>query len=772
MRADFRLGDWIIRPRRDCIERGDEIVHVHPRPMTVLECLAAAGGEVVTRDELFDTVWPGVIVTDDALTQCIVELRRAFGDSAHHAQIIKTIPKVGFCLVPPVTFLTEKEMASGEKLNHSAAGMLGSMKPKTWSTLVTVVIILLALAMYWYLNGPRDTTVTVHVNPIPSIAVLPFADMSENQDQEYFAEGLSEELLNSLARVEGLKVTGRTSSFYFRDKNEKLQVISETLGVSYLLEGSVRKDGEQLRITAQLLDASSGFHLWSETYDRKLENIFAVQEEISGAIIGALKEQLGLQLEVPLRVIATTNTEAHDAYLRGRHLVIQRTRSTIEGAAREFERAISLDPDYALAHAELAIASVLLKTYGGLTRTEAEARAAPHAERAMALDPGLAEAHAAAGYLSWSQDNVEEALAHFRRAVQINPNYSIVYLWMGNLLHGKVNNYEESFAAQTMAWRLDPLSIPAISNYVRALITRDRLDEAERELEKLAFMAPYPYAHIRGMLTSLGGQWANAVLNDLDAFRIDPEGLGTRRVLSHYFALFGLEEEALAMAKNSLLDVLLITGKAEDAVTLAEARLAEDPMSPGGRDNLGMALVWAGDYVRARPILEEMWQLSGGRVRGERVRVVRGSQFHTHNAASLIAIRRDAGAGADVGELLAAIRDHVRRCRDAGIIRFANRHGMVDYNEGLANYLDGEREKGLALIAKGMEDGYFTSLKAPYLQELYDDPGFAPIRARRKARLARERKKFLDVVCNDNPYADVWQPAEGTCERFLAEAPN
>ena len=223
-----------------------------------------------------------------------------------------------------------------------------------------------------------------------SIAVLAFTDLSPQGDQEYFSDGISEELLNVLAKIPGLRVAARTSSFQFKGQNRDIVDIGQQLNVALILEGSVRKAGLQIRITAQLVDASNGFHLWSETYDRKLANIFAVQDEISAAIVGALKDHLGLQVEAAPRVIAAANTEAHDAYLRGRYLVVQRGRAGIEGAIGEFEQAIILDPEYALAHAELAMATLLLNQAAGLPVTEAIARATPYAERAMALDPDLA----------------------------------------------------------------------------------------------------------------------------------------------------------------------------------------------------------------------------------------------------------------------------------------------------------------------------------------------------------------------------------------------
>jgi TolB-like protein len=603
-----------------------------------------------------------------------------------------------------------------------------------------------------------------------SIAVLAFTDLSPAKDQEYFSDGISEELLNVLARIPGLRVAARTSSFTFKGESRDIIDIGQQLNVGHVLEGSVRKSGNQLRITAQLIKADDGFQLWSSSYDRELDDIFVVQDQISAAIVAALKEHLALQVDAAPSVITTANTEAHDAYLRGRHLILQRTRATIEGAVREFEMAIALDPDYALAHAELAVATLLLRRrqYGDLTITEALARAAPHVEQAMALDPNLAEAHAASGFFVWIQNNNEEALTHFEKAVEINPNYSIVYVWMADLLSGRLGRYVEAFRAVEKALQLDPLSIPANYVYVCQLISRGRLAEADLKIEELAF-APSSYASAKGVLESHGGNWANLALGHLNALRFDPGYAPSRNRLTWQFALLGLEKEALTISEGPLPHVLSMLGRPGDAVTTAEARLGEEPMNLLARHNLGLALAGAGDYARARPILEEMWLRAGGLVS-------RYGLFQTGSAAALITIRRNAGEEAEVGELVAAIRDNARRYREAGITRFDLLSNLLVYEsksgEGLAAYLAGERERGLALIAKAVENGGFVLPMDAYLLALYDDPGFAPIRASQQARQARERGKFLAVVCADNPYEAVWQPAEGTCEEFAAANVN
>ena len=638
----------------------------------------------------------------------------------------------------------------------------GSITHVTGRRLDFIVISLLCAAVIlfaydkWWMRGPLEK----------SIAVLAFTNMSNDPEQEYFSDGISEELLNVLAKIPGLRVAARTSSFQFKDENRDIIDIGQQLSVTHVLEGSVRKAGGQLRITAQLIDASNGFHLWSETYDRELANIFAVQDEISAAIVNALKEHLGLQVAAAPRVIATANTEAHEAYLRGRYLVVQRNWAEVAGAVREFEKAITLDPEYALAHAELAMAVLLLSGIDDdLTSTEAIARAAPHAELAMALDPTLAEAHAATGFVLWDQEgeNLEEVLTQFEQAIQINPNYSVVYTWMGGILADDLGRYKEAFIAAETALRLNPLSMPANFNYIMSLINRNRLDEADRKIELWAPIRPGAAGLARLFRTSVGGKWANFILGVLDGARIGLENSFAWNTAAWHFAVIGLEKEALAISESPQLVVLRALGKPEDAITTAQARLAEDPESLNARSELGLALASAGDYVRARPILEQMWQRSGGGVTGR--------LFKFDHAAALIDIRRADGEEAKVGELIAAIKDDVRRNREAGIIR-GRLCCSVDYEEGLAAYLAGEHERGLALIAKGQEDGYFIRPRKAYLQVLYDDPGFAPIRASQEARQRRERDKILDIVCTDNPYAAVWQPEEGTCEQFAATVGN
>jgi len=651
-----------------------------------------------------------------------------------------------FYELTPEGLSLEKDVEPGESITHVTGRRLDFIV----ISLLCAAVILFAWHTWWP-SAPMDK----------SIAVLPFANMSNDPDQEYFSDGISEELLNVLSHIPGLRVAARTSSFQFKGENRDIVDIGQQLNTAFVLEGSVRKAGPQVRITAQLVDASNGFHLWSETYDRELENIFAVQDEISAAIVGALKEHLGLQVEAAPQVIATANTEAHEAYLRGRYLVAQRTQATIEGAILEFEKAIALDPEYARAYAELAIAIALLNrgNYGDLSDIEAGEKAAPYAARALELDPNLAEAYAASGFVSHVRGNFGAALTHYEHAVQINPNYSNVYLWMANGRSRNLGQYKEAFDLLQIAVRLDPLSLPARWTFIFGLLARDRFDDAERQIEKLATVAPGWAAWLKVHLLP-ADQLAEKVLASLDLLQSYPEQVRAPLVLAFALTELGLEKEALSVTEDPPTYTLRVFGKYDDLVAKAEANIAGDPNSRQAKVQLANALATAGDFSRALPILEEIWEMSG------RLVTYSGS-FSSEEAVALINIRRATGEAAEVDDVVAALMDEARRFQIAGLSRT-----WIDTVEGFATYLAGDRDKGLDLLAKSAEGGVFLEMHDSYLQTLYDDPGFAPIRAGQEARQAREQQKLLAIVCVDNPYETVWQPAEGTCERFAVAGGN
>ncbi len=291
-------------------------------------------------------------------------------------------------------------------------------------------------------TGPAATaTESANAAPVPaskdaadakSIAVLPFADMSAEHDQEYFADGMAEEILNVLAKIDGLKVAGRTSSFSFKGKNEDLRTIGEALGVANILEGSVRKQGEKVRITAQLIRSGDGFHLWSETYDGDLSDIFDLQEKIARAIAGELKILLADGGEAPLVKKATNDEEAYRLFLQARALLAQRVGDNVPNAITLFEQAVARDPAFARAHSGLAVAYAVLDNYVPAADPEISTVAArDYADKALSLDPTLAEPHAALGLAHLRSRQYLAMRESFDAALVLDPNDLTTALWSG-----------------------------------------------------------------------------------------------------------------------------------------------------------------------------------------------------------------------------------------------------------------------------------------------------------------------------------------------------
>jgi len=303
-----------------------------------------------------------------------------------------------------------------------------------------------------------------------SIAVLPFVNMSDDAGNEYFSDGISEEILNSLAKVKDLKVAGRTSSFAFKDRDEDLKTIGEALGVSHILEGSVRKAGPQIRITAQLVKADDGYHLWSASYDRELTDIFAIQDEIAAEILSQLKAQL-LDEERQNLVSQRTDSEVYDLYLLARQRLASRTPQSIESAVELLDQAITKDPAYAPAYAQRGIAEMLLAddSYGTIPRDEAYVQGKHVVEAALELNPQLAEAWAGLGlYFINQPTEYEHAIVALEKALSINPNLIDASNWMQIAL-GESGEPRAALQLLEQMTQRDPLYLPGFGNAVRYL---------------------------------------------------------------------------------------------------------------------------------------------------------------------------------------------------------------------------------------------------------------------------------------------------------------
>jgi TolB-like protein/tetratricopeptide (TPR) repeat protein len=378
------FGDYIFQLDTGQLWHRGEEVRLTPKAAGVLTMLVSNAGSPVSKTELFASVWPNVAVTDDALTTCIQELRRVLNDDARHPQFIETRHRRGYCFIASVS-------------RHKPA-------------------------------APEPSTPAA--GPIASIAVLPFADMSPGHDQEYLCHGLAEELINALTHVDGLRVAARTASFQFRGKGEDIRHVGEQLNVEALLEGSVRKSDDRLRVTVQLIEVASGYHRWSHRFDGRFTDVFAIQDEIAESVAASLRGGVARPREKRPSARAATAPAAYELYLRGRQSLHRIRHDDLQSAADLFRRAIELEPAYGPAYAGLATAHSTLYEWFGANDVDV-AGAERASQRALELAPDLAEAHVARGCALALMKRYEDAAREFEESIRLNPNLFDPYYYYG-----------------------------------------------------------------------------------------------------------------------------------------------------------------------------------------------------------------------------------------------------------------------------------------------------------------------------------------------------
>ncbi|HSG07076.1 MAG TPA: tetratricopeptide repeat protein [Longimicrobiales bacterium] len=481
---------------------------------------------------------------------------------------------------------------------------------------VFVVGTVVAVAVLgWYV--PRLTQGSRAAEDARSIAVLPFVNMSGDPEQEYFSDGISEEILNVLARSPELRVAARTSSFAFKGQNMDVPDIARALEVGMVLEGSVRQQGERVRITAQLIDAESGFHVWSETYDRELKDIFAVQDEIAGAIGAELKIRVGGDRPTGSDHAATVDPEAYDLYLRGLALWQTRSDNNLLDALDLLERATALDPGFARAYVGLALVYSVIPDYTTqVSYEDAFALGRDAAERALALDPGLPEAFASLGNIAFSAGRKATGLALLERAILLNPSFASARQWLGmNLM--TVGRLEEGLASLERAHELDPQSSIVADNYAIALLVAERYPqaievcEATLEAQTEGWLCTTGDTMARLHESGLAGardamlKWATRAgpgpLRQAEALLAALEGRGDRRAIARELAALPIRSgtDADAGVLFSLQDtpsLLMLLGETELAMDYLERAVAVRYGAP----EWGMALPWM-DPVRCEP---------------------------------------------------------------------------------------------------------------------------------------------------------------------------
>jgi TolB-like protein/Flp pilus assembly protein TadD len=414
---------------------------------------------------------------------------------------------------------------------------------------VTIALAVVAAGLFVYQLVRSKSAVTPRQSeaatvPNKSIAVLPFDNLSRDPDNAYFCEGVQDEILTRLAKVADLKVISRTSTQHFKSTPDNLPQIAKQLGVAHILEGSVQKASDQVRVNVQLINALTDAHLWADTYDRKLTDIFAVESEIAKTIADTLQARLTGSEKTEMSKKPTEDPEAYEFYLKGRFFWNKRTGTDLRKAIEYFNQAVARDPNYALAYVGLADSYLLLPNYGSTSSQEALPPARSAAKKALALDDSLAEAHASLGLLATIELDLERALSELERAVQLKPNYATAHHWLA-LANMTLARFDPAIAEGKRAIELDPLSVIINADCSWLYLCARRYDQAEAQARKTLEIDPHFFlAHYYlGIALQLKGRLSEAIPEFQKSFDLngDPYSLG---ILGQAYARNGQNEEA------------------------------------------------------------------------------------------------------------------------------------------------------------------------------------------------------------------------------------
>src|SRR5580658_6640116 len=559
----LRFGTYEVSLQSGEVRKAGLRIRVQQQPMKLLEILLERPGEVVTREELCSRVWPNENFGDFdlALNIAIGKLRSALGDSAENPRFIETLPKRGY------RFIADVSVVDGElrpKRPGSASGDLPEAEPadttlvvaptrQLWPGLRIIVAVALALSLpilaFWLFHS-REPAPT----GIQSLAVLPLENLSGDAAQNYFADGMTDELITYLAQISALRVISRTSVMVYKGARKPLPQIARELHVDAVVEGTVLRAGDQVRITAQLIDASTDKHLWSHSYEGELRDTLALQDRVARAIAEEIKISLTPREQAALKSATVVNPQAYESYLKGRYFWSKRTAEGLKTAIEYFKHAIVIDPVYADAYSGLADSYAVAGDwkYGIIPPREAFPLATAAAAKALELDNSLGEAHASLAFAldlygwDWSAADME-----FKQAIKFSPGYATAHQWYSWHLFILGRNADAMSELKT-AQSLDPLSLIVNADIADAFCVAHRFDEAVEQSEKVLKMdANFAAGHYElGQALTQKGMYDGAIAEFRKAIELSGHSGAFDSNLGYAYAVSGRKEEALKIVDD------------------------------------------------------------------------------------------------------------------------------------------------------------------------------------------------------------------------------
>lgn len=485
----YQLESWIVCPKNNTIVNQAGTLSIDNKSMQVLLFLIQQAGNKVTKSQVIEHVWKGRFVTDDILSVTISKIRKALGDKARSPTFIKTLPGEGYILIAKVNKIECTEQVSSNKNKSFNVNMF-----------VLILVLITCLAMYFIITDDDSPSSQISIN---SIAVLPFEDLSSAQDNQYFTDGLSDAIINQLSQIKQLKVISRYSSFTYRGMKNTTE-IGQALQVDTLLDGSVQKIGEHVRINVRVFSTKNGQQLWANTFDSDLHNVFELQDNISATIQEIIQPDYApINSNSSLKSAKKISAQAYEWYLMGQYHWRQRNPVSLNKAVTYFKHSLELEPDYAEAHLGLGITYAFLHTYGSWYERRAIEAAEPHIMKALALKPNSSAALAAKGMIlsdkakarlgGISSSLYQQAQQAFIRSLELDNN-ATTHHWYSTLLT-RLGKVEEAQQHLEQAIELDPLSSPLKRSLSFLLSSMAKQDSAERMYQQAIILDPDYFSH-------------------------------------------------------------------------------------------------------------------------------------------------------------------------------------------------------------------------------------------------------------------------------------